>query len=290
MESRYKKGFLPSMNYLQKLNADLIFNTHFSTLYYACEGRKRGLINSDIVAYCPDPIIGKQWDSRVDLIGISSLAGKNKAEKSRFEKGKVINIPFLIRKEVEQYDKGKCFYRKELNIPEDNFTVMLADGAYGAGKIRKTVLELLKLKERFTILAVCGKNENLYKEFSNLKVPDNITFKPFGFTDKMLLLSACCDVFIGKAGASNLAEACYFGAPQIITFCATPIEKWIAKHYTHFVKSAVKISDIRKVIKKVREWMEYPEKMEPYICACNSQHRTDGADRMAEILWERLNK
>lgn len=290
MEKRYKKGFLPSLNYIQELNADLIFNTHFSTLYYACVAREKGLVNSDIAAYCPDPVIGKQWDNRVDLIGISSPAGKEKAEKTNYKKSKIALIPFLIRQEVKNYDKGKKHYRKELGIPEDNFTILLADGAYGAGKIKETVLKLLTLKENITIIAVCGKNESLYNEFSLIKPPENITLIPLGFTDKMLMLSACCDIFVGKAGASNLAEPCYFGAPQIITFCATPIEEWIAKHYTHYVKSAIKITNVSEAVEKIEQWIKNPEEMYPYQQACLSQHRIDGPDIMADILWKMLNK
>lgn len=290
LERKFKRGYKPSIEYMKELNPDLIFNTHFSTLYYACQAKSKGLINPDIVAYCPDPRIGGQWDTRLDLIAVSSSLGKQNAERKKFKKGQVVEVPFMIRQEVKNYDKDKKFYRRELGIPEDNFTILLADGAYGAGKLRETVYKLFGLKQKITVLAVCGKNERLYREFCAVKKPENICFVPFGFTDKMLMLSACCDVFIGKAGASNMAEACYFGAPQIVTFCATPIETWIAEYYTDEVKSAVKITDINKVVKKIDEWISRPESMQPYIDACKSQHRTDGPDMMADILWDRLSK
>lgn len=288
MEKRYSGGFKPSIDYIQELNPDLIFNTHFSTLYYSCHAREKKLIDSYIAAYCPDPRLGKQWDTRVDLIGISSKLGKIEAEKRRFIKGKIVEVPFLIRPQVEEFDKGRRYYRKELGIPEENFTILLADGAYGAGKLRDTVYGLLKLRHNVTILAVCGKNEKLYNEFLSLKVPPNITFVPYGFTDKMLMLSACCDIFIGKAGASNLAEPCYFGAPQIINFTATPLEKWIAKYYTKYVRSAVLIRNINKVVKTVEEWIEDGSKMMSLKKACMAQHRTDGPEMLADILWEKL--
>lgn len=290
MEKRYAVGFKPSVEYIQELNPDLIFNTHFSTLYYSCYAREKGLIDSYIAAYCPDPRIGKQWDTRVDLIGISSKLGKIEAEKRRFAKGQVVEVPFLIRPQVEEYDKGRRHYRRQLGIPEDNFTILLADGAYGAGKLRDTVYGLLKLKHNVTILAVCGKNGKLCEEFLSLKVPSNITFMPFGFTDKMLLLSACCDIFIGKAGASNLAEPCYFGAPQIINFTATPLEKWIAKYYTKYVRSAVLIRNIDKVVRTVEQWIEDGSRMNSLKEACMTQHRTDGPEMLADILWKKLTE
>ena len=290
-ETWWKFGFKPAVSYMQELDADLVFNTHFATLYYACAARKNGLIKSKIAVYCPDPVIGRQWDRRADMYALSSAAGAKIAGKNRgFRKAKIEQVPFLIRKEVASYTETRAYYRREIGIPEDKFTILLADGAYGAGKLGETVKELLKSKLPLNIVAVCGKNEELHQEFLKLSPPENITFKSYGFTDKMLLLSASCDLFIGKAGASNLAEPAYFGAPAIITFTATPIEKWIAKHYTDFVKSAIKITNIQKVVRLAEQWAQNPSLMQPYIDACKSEQRYDGPDKLADKLWEMLTE
>lgn len=81
MEYRYRRSFQASLQYLQELDADLIFNTHFSTLYLSCVARSRGMIDSEIMTYCPDPILGKQWDSRGDSYILSSAVGQKKAQK-----------------------------------------------------------------------------------------------------------------------------------------------------------------------------------------------------------------
>lgn len=290
MEQRYKKGFAAAINYIKSLNADIIFNTHFSTLYYACEARNRGVFNAQIMAYCPDPIIGRQWDSRVDLIGLSSELGKQKVIKSnRFDNNQVNVVPFFIRREVNNFNLSKAEYRAQLCLPEQ-FTVLLADGAYGAGKLKKTVYELLKSKKKMTVIAVCGKNDKLFKEFSSICAPENITFRAYGFTDKMLTLSAACDLFVGKAGASNLAEPAYFGAPAIITFRATPVEKWISEHYVKHVGSAIRQENIKKAIKLIEHFTDSPLSMEPYQKACLSQHRSDGAELFADKIWETLQQ
>ncbi|MDR1092760.1 MAG: hypothetical protein LBL66_01265 [Clostridiales bacterium] len=287
MAKRYGRGFEKSLAFMRELDADLIFNTHFSTLYYACEAKRRGWTAAQIVAYCPDPVLGLQWDSRADLIGVSG-GGKARAEKTRyFKKTALAEVPFLIRSEIKEYTRGKAHYRRELGLPEENFTILLADGAYGAGKLRETVLELLKSPQKMTLAAVCGKNEALYREFCALSAPDNITFKPYGFTDKTLALAAAADLFVGKAGASNLAEPAYFGVPAIVTFCATPIEKWICAHYTAG-GAAVRVGNAKKAAALARSWAESPDKMSPYIAACARHRRADGAEVFADLLWERL--
>jgi UDP-N-acetylglucosamine:LPS N-acetylglucosamine transferase len=287
---RYKRGFEPSMRYLKSLDADLIFNTHFSTLYYACELRARGQSKSKIITFCPDPIVGLQWDNRGDLMLLSGSSGVKKAQRfGRLKPDAIKEVPFLIRKEVQDYNKGKEFYRRELGIPQDNFTILLADGAYGAGKLKDTVYELLKSKLNLTLIAVCGKNQELYEEFQKITPPSNIVFKPYGFTDKMLMFAASCDLFIGKAGASNLAEPAYFGAPCIVTFCATPIEKWICQHYTS-IGCAIRIKSVKKAVVLAESFAQNPELMEPYVQAAKAQSRCDGADILADIIYEQLHQ
>ncbi|MCL2061959.1 MAG: hypothetical protein FWH03_04970 [Firmicutes bacterium] len=288
----YKRGLSAALEYIKQLDADLIFHTHFATLYYACEAKKLGLINpqTKIAAYCPDPVIGLQWDKRADLIALSSQTGAQAAAKSlTFKRTPTAVVPFLIRKNVAEYTKSRPEYRRELGLPEDKFTILLADGAYGAGRLKQTVHRLMQSKLPLTVVAVCGRNEALYQEFLKITPPDNITFAPYGFTDKMLLLSASCDLFIGKAGASNLAEPAYFGAPAIVTFLATPIEKWICRHYTHHVKSAVKITNVNKAVLTAEAWAQNPALMQPYIDACKSEQRYDGPDKLADILWEMVS-
>ena len=288
MEGRYGRCFKQSLEYIKKLDADLIVNTHFASLYYSCAARAKGMSRAKVAAYCPDPVIGLQWDARADLIGMSSDIGKRKAKKSRyFRKTRVEDVPFLIRGEVQNYAFDRARYRRELGLPEDNFTVFLCDGAYGAGKIRQTVIELLKSPQKMTIAAVCGRNEELYKEFCALPVPEHITFAPYGFTDKTLALSASCDLFIGKAGASNLAEPAYFGAPAIVTFLATPIEKWISAHHEHSGR-AVRVTNIPKAVALARSWLENPALMEPYAAQCRKLARCDGPEIYADLLWDML--
>ncbi|MFA5676723.1 MAG: glycosyltransferase [Christensenellales bacterium] len=288
MKKRYAAGYKPSLDYLTALKPDMVFNTHFATLYYSCEVKAAGLKNLDVTAYCPDPIIGNQWDRRVDFIGISSASGKELALRTRFNAPQVGEVPFLIRQQAETYTESREHYRRELGIPEERFTILLADGAYGAGKLKQTVLELLKSKQNLNVIAVCGKNEELYREFLTLKAPENICFLPLGFTDKMLLLSACCDLFMGKAGASNLAEPSYFGAPSIVTFLATPLEGWICDHYVKHVKCAVKETNIKKAVKLAQEWAASPQAMQQCREACKSQRRSDGPELLADVLWSRL--
>ncbi|MDR2201312.1 MAG: hypothetical protein LBP26_00885 [Clostridiales bacterium] len=289
----YKRGLAKSLEYLKDLKPDIVVNTHFSTLWYACEARARGMINAKVVAYCPDPVLGMQWDARADLIALSSRAGREKARGSKqFSATPLLNVPFFLRGEIKNCAESKEYYRRELGLPEDNFTILLCDGAYGAGKLEKTVYKLFdrggESGKKLTVIAVCGKNEPLYKRFQGLTPPQNITFAPYGFTDKMAVLTAAADLYMGKSGASNLAEAEALGVPSVITFCATPIEKWIAARYTDELKCALKITNIDRAVRLALAWAADPERAEKYIPKRSLGQTPSGPDLFADAVMSGL--
>ena len=66
-----------------------------------------------MVAYCPDPVLGLQWDKRYDLMVLSSEKGILKALRSKTFKDTMIRYaPFMIRPEIKEYIKDKIEYKK----------------------------------------------------------------------------------------------------------------------------------------------------------------------------------
>lgn len=287
---RYKIGYKSSLEYIKSLNADVIFNTHFSTLYYANEAKEQGLTKAKVVCYCPDPVLGLQWDKRFDLMVLSSHKGIDKALNTKTFKGTNIKYaPFMIRPEIKDYTKPKVEYKKELDL-KDEFTILLCDGAYGAGKMNRVLKELLKSKLTMNILVVCGKNEKLYQKPSKFVAPENIHLKVYGFTDKMLLLAAASDLFIGKSGASNLAEASYFENPLLVTSMATNIEVWIADYYINEIKNAKKVFNVKKVRELVESFIKNRKLMEPMTIAAKKTKDTSGPEKIADMIYELVLK
>ncbi len=288
MEKRYNNGLKDAMDYLQSLDADLIVNTHFSTLYYSAKAKAEGLSRATVACYCPDPILGLQWDRRFDIMGISSEKGKLKAQKGC--KGKQIeNIPFMINRQVKDYKKSKAEYREEIGLQPDYPTILLADGAYGLGKLEKTVNLFLKSTRKLNLIVVCGKNEELATKLQQITPPDNIKMKVYGFTSEMIKLSAMSDIFIGKGGASNLAEVSYFGVPSIITFRATPVEQWIASYYVNEIGNCVLIENAKKAVATAYDWIDNPEKLQKYVDKCKNIQRSDGPEIFADILYNKIS-
>ena len=279
----------PGYRHMDELAPDLVVSTHWATNYYAKKCKCKPLT----VTYCPDAVVNPLFRYKSDLVMVSTATGYDRAKKysRRFNDENLKLVPFLIRAEAFSVNADdKRGIREKLGLDPDKFTVILAEGGYGIGKMEATVYEILRRDLPVNLVAVCGKNKELFERLQRRKVSGKTVFKPMGLIDNMLEVMASGDMFIGKSGANICAEACFFGLPHIITHCATNIEKYLAGYYTNTVGSAMKIFDVLEAVGKVEEFLNHPERMEPYIAAAKAQRDNFGATKCAELIFELLTK
>lgn len=277
-------GAKAGIEYMRELNPDLVVSTHWATNYYAMKQKDRPLT----AMYCPDAKINTLFRYPCDLTLLSMPTGYERARKRhkrRYNDDNIKRVPFLIRKEAFEVSGDKKLLRRKLGLDEDKFTVVLADGGYGVGKMKPMCEEILKRNLPVNLVPVCGKNKELYEYLSQLSSKGNTTFHPMGLIDNMLEVVACADVFCGKSGASMMAEPCFFGVPQIITHYATDIERWIGKYYLNSVGSALKIFNPKKAVDQLEEFAANPELLEPYRQAALSQRENYGAEKCARYIF-----
>lgn len=272
------------LKHMKELNADLVVSTHWATNYYAMHLKNRPLT----AMYCPDAKINTLFRYPCDLMLASMPTGYKRARRLhflRFNEKNIKQVPFLIRKEAFEVSRDKRENRRLLGLDEDKFTIVLAEGGYGVGKIREMTEELLNRDLPINLVPVCGRNRELYEYFLTLSSKGNTAFRPFGLADNMLQIIASADITCGKSGASMMAEPCFFGVPQLITHYATDIERWIGKYYIKTVGSAIKIFNIKKAADKLEEFIAQPELLEPYKKAAESQRSNYGAEKCARYIF-----
>lgn len=277
-------AFKAGLRHMTELKPDLVVSTHWATNYYAMRMKDRPLT----AMYCPDAKINTLFRTPCDLLMTSMKLGYDRAmtkHRRRFNTQNLKKVPFLIRKEAFSIDPDKAALREKLGVSPDKFTVLLADGGYGVGKMKPMVEEILKRDLPINVIAVCGKNEKLYNELSAMKSRGNTDFKPMGLIDNMLEVIASADVSCGKSGASLMAEPCFFGVPQIITHYANDIERWIGKYYIEDVGSAIKIFDPIEAVDMIEKFAADPELLSPYRQAAEAQHSNYGAEQCARHIF-----
>ena len=278
-----KYGF----EHMKELAPDLVVSTHWATNYYAEHLEDKPLT----AMYCPDTDINPLFSYPCDLALVSTDTGYNRARKKhkrRFNSENLKMVPYLIREDAFKISTDKRELRRKFGLNEDKFTVILAEGGYGVGTMAEICKLVLERDLPVTLIPVCGRNEELFKELSAWKSTEHTEFHPVGFTDQMLELIAASDLFCGKSGANVIAEACFFGVPQIITHYATTIEKKIGEYYIETVGSAVKEFDTKKLVNRLEEILRNPDVLEPYRLAAASQRNNYGAEACARSLFNLL--
>ena len=278
-----KRGYA----HMDELKPDLVVSTHWATNYYAIKSKCKPLT----VMYCPDAHINPLFRYQCDLVMVSNPVGYDIAAtkyKKRFNDNNLKLVPFLIREEAFTTSRDKLEQRKKLGFDENKFTIVLAEGGYGIGRMEEICNIILEKDLPVTLVPVCGKNQALYEKFKTVKSKGNVDFHPMGYITNMFDVLAAADLFCGKSGASMIAEPCFFGVPQIITKYATNIERYIGKYYVEDVKSALKIFKPEKVVEKIEEFLVHPEELEPLRIAAEAQRSNYGPEQCARYIFELL--
>ena len=274
-----------ALKYMKELDPDVVISTHWATNYYAEHLKDKKPFT---VLYSPDAQFYKLFEYKSDLTLISAEYGYLKAiRKRRFNMQNLKLVPFFIRNEAFNIPTDKKVLRKKLDLPENNLTIVLAEGGYGIGKIAPITKLLLKEHIPLTVIAVCGTNEKLYKKMLTYTSSDEVTFRPYAFADNMLELEAASDLFCGKSG-NILGETTFFGSPSIVSHCANMTEHNICDHYMNTVGCTIKEYSPKKIVEIVKGFANDPKKMDPYRKAALNFHDNFGSEKAADVIWEKL--
>ncbi len=275
-------AFLRGVRRMKELDADVVVSTHWVTNYYAEHLNNKPLT----VTYCPDAVMNKLFQYRCDLTMISMPIGFDKAIRlKRYNSDNLKLVPFCIRNEAFSLARDKRELRRRLGIPENNFTVLLAEGGYGIGKMEQTVKMLIRQKLPLTVIAVCGTNNKLYSRLTGMIHSEEVTFMPCAFAENILEYQAASDLFIGKSG-NILAESTFFGNPSIVTHFANMIERNIATHYINTVGCTVKEFSTAKVVRMIRDFISDPSLLTEKRENAKKYHDNFGSEQAADEIWK----
>lgn len=181
-------------------NPDIIISTHFLPSNISASLKKSKKINSKIITVITDFGVHPFWISQaVDIYVVASSFTEEQLvlEGVKKESIKVTGIP-IDSKFLKQYDKG--ILCRNLNIEQDEFTVLIVTGSFGIGPIEE-IIDLLRADVQ--ILVVCAKNKSLFLRLKNKNYPK---VRIFGFVDNIEELMAVSSVIITKPGGLTISE------------------------------------------------------------------------------------
>ena len=272
---------------LKKINPDIIIDTHYFCTYASVTYRNKFNPNCKVVTYDPDNNVHGWWDTRADYFIVNNEYAYQEALKRGFKKEQLKQVFFITREGVVKTTESKEFYREKYGIPQDDFVVKLADGMYAKAKLKSFVYELIKSKKKMTIVAIAGKNKELYEQLMALKPthPENINLMPFEFCPAVYEIVKASDLFITKGGPNAVLDAVFVETPVVINYYANSVEATTKKLFVDILGCGLEIKDKKKARMFVEECIDNPSILDKFRENERKLDKTkNGAQEVADFV------
>lgn len=292
------KSFKQGLEALKLRKPNIIISNHYFTNLLAVEYKRR--IDPDVVVinYNPDPTLHTFWDKRDGIFIVNNSLAYKKAIKYKFNKDNLKQVTPCVRKCVEQNTLTRAQLREKFGLPQDKFTVVIADGGYMLGRGPKFAKSLIKSGLPITLCVIAGKNEKIYKYFKaiedgvgKLKLHDGMTLKTYEFLDNAYELYGAADVFLTKGGPNAVLDSIYMHTPVMINYAPHVIEAGTVKVFIGSYGCGETVYRRNKAIKRIKEFMDdrsallrYEENIEKLIADGN------GISAVADIVEQEAQK
>lgn len=291
LDRAFAKARKGAMQDLKELNPDMLVSSYYLPSHLAVESNKKGLTNTLIASYMPDNYVYPAWDRRCDLLLVNCKYAFNMAINKGYDKDIVREIPFIYKKEVENFDKTKEQCKEELSLNNGKFTLLCAMGAYGVKKARKIVKKILEEDLDINFVVICGKNQEMLDYMNSLKEKNQgkTNFIPVGFTDKIGTYFKASELVIGKGSMNTVMEVCYIGTPFVSfsEMCGTEVK---AAKYFKDLDIITREHKAKGIINLIKKGMEDEHYFDAKIKNFESFRKKGASDLGADLLFEALKK
>ncbi len=248
------------VTHLNDFNPDVIFTAHtYAGILMNDLKRKKGF-KPPVVTIMSDYDMPPYSECCIDLEYIvspfESFADDFVVKGFAPEQVLHLGIP-VQQKFSEQIDKKQA--RRELEIDEDAFTVMIMNGGIGFGNALEVVKNLSKAKNKFQIIVVNGKNEVMKNSIDAFMHENDISYiKNIGFANNVDVIMSASDVLIGKIGGVAIAEAFNKKLPIL----ASHIQPWQEHYNMLFLRergACDYIENIEEIFKHIDSYIDDPQ-------------------------------
>ena len=289
LDMHFGKGRRDFIKELSEMQPDLLFSTYYLPTHLTRQANDKKKTNALVATYTPDPYVYPAWDRKCDLYLVNNSRAKELAVKKGFKSEVVKQIPFIFKQGVTDYTMDKTMAREQLGIDKNNYTVLFSSGAYGAQDTEKFIKALLNVNVPINLVVVCGKSQEMLDSMEKLRAEkkDNVNFYTVGFTDKLPVYMRASNVMVGKSGMNTVMEAIYHNCPVIANTFANKLEEKILEYFID-EKLALYITDANEIAKIIEKGANGEEVFENFEEISSKFKATDGAEKVADALFELL--
>ena len=164
-------------------------------------------------------------------------------------------------------------------------TLLIAGGALGMSPATAVVRQILQLDRDFQAIIVCGRNEEMHAEISDLVKDRPDDFRVYGYTREIPDFMAVADILLSKPGGMTTAEALARGLPMVIL---DPIGGQEERNADVLLEcgAALKCTELTLIIHKLRLLLDDPEKLRRMSNNARALGRPNAAADIARIVME----
>lgn len=284
---------LPLMRFINKCNPDLIVCTHFLPATIVSWLKGRGRISARHAIVVTDMDVHAMWLCRYyDHYFTAIEEARQHLVKlgGRADKITVSGIP-IDPQFARPIDKQVA--RKALGLNADAPVILLSAGGFGVGRMHEILDQLAEMEHPAQVLAMCGKNEKLKDEVSELaarlNARTNINVIPVGFTDAMHDYMSAADLLVGKPGGLTTSEAL---AKGLIMVVVNPIPGQEERNSDHLLEegAAIRCNNLPALAYKIDRLLDDPARMQAMRANVARLARPHAAEEIAATLLASLDE
>lgn len=272
---------------MKKEKPDAILFTHFLAPEVLGHAKKGGEIASLLVTVITDFLPHRFWiNPGMDHYWVMSDEGKKIIERWGVGREDVTagGIPVALRFRPAGR-KREC--RKKEGLDEDRFTLLITSGSFGLGPTEEVLQSLREFGGRIQVIAVSGKNQNLFAALEKESYP--FKMKLYGFVSHMDELMEASDLIVAKPGGATTSESLAKGLPMAVLEPIPGQEAGNARllrerNAAFFLKHPM---DIRTILKAI---FDYPAVLAEKKRSIDALAKPDAARDVARFVLDKLNE
>lgn len=255
---------LPLVSYINDFKPELVISTHFMPAeivsWLLCKGKidtRQAIVVTDFDAHA-------MWLCRhYDHYFTALEETQCYLEKLGID-GQNVSLTGIPIDPVFARHKDKQEMRAKYSLSQDKTIIMLSAGGFGVGPMEELLLELIQIRHRVQVLAMCGRNEKLrveVQEFADRLVrTSSVDLKAIGYTDKMDEYMSASDLIVGKPGGLTTCEAL---AKSLVFVVVNPIPGQEERNSDHLLEegAAIRCNNLPTLAFKIDKLLDDREKL-----------------------------
>ena len=202
---------------LSDLQPDVFVSTHFTPSEVAVAFKSRRRPSMRVITVITDYLPHTLWIApSADAYVVGSHPARERLMARGVPGGAIHLLGIPIDPKFARKNE-RLPLAKRLGLSADRFTILVGSGGAGTGPVTSIIHALNQIQKPIQILAVAGKNTNLFKKLEALRPKLRHPMRSYGFIQNMDELMDLSDLLVSKPGGLTCAESMAKGLPLLMT-------------------------------------------------------------------------